>query len=184
MEHERYRFYSKSTIEDLSSYLVSFISRMGNVETRLRIVFLDQWKKKNDEEDILIYHFNNILIPIWFPFYFFKDHQDSIFLSFFLFFFSFFLLFQQIDHQVLNWFYFKYKIRIILPRWNKFYSPFVSFVNDTPCHVNDLLRRFILVQLVFASNHSRLSNFHDAVSSGQDVSFVQDGSTARMAVLS
>lgn len=71
-------------------------------------------------------------------------------------------------------------IRIIF----KQFLPFVSTVDYASGNVHDLLTGFSLVQFVFASDNPTFSNFHNAVASGQDVFFVQDGTTAGVAVLS
>lgn len=71
-------------------------------------------------------------------------------------------------------------IRIIF----KHFLPFVSTVDYASGNLYDLLTGFSLVQFVFASNNPTLSKFHDAVASGQDVFFVQDGTTAGVTVLS
>lgn len=57
-------------------------------------------------------------------------------------------------------------------------------MNSGPGNVNDLVGFFGFVEVVFASNDSQFTDFHNTVASGQDVILVEDGTTASMAELS
>lgn len=64
------------------------------------------------------------------------------------------------------------------------FLPWVLTVDDGLGNVDGLFSGLVLLQVIFASCNPQFSNLQDAVSSGQDVPFVYDGTTAAVAVLS